>query len=92
MKLTDFNISKFVDSKSKYGTFHPEVKMLTYTGTIAYTAPEVFDIGLYDEKVDVWSLGVVLYTMLCGYEPFQAEYVKDLIDKIKKGEFEFPEE
>lgn len=30
--------------------------------------------------------------MLCGHEPFEAEYVKDLIDKIKKGEYEFHEE
>mmetsp|Transcript_40554 Transcript_40554/g.35982 ORF Transcript_40554/g.35982 Transcript_40554/m.35982 type:complete len:139 (-) Transcript_40554:817-1233(-) len=63
--------------------------MWTYTGTIAFTAPEVFTQAEYTEAVDMWSLGVVLYTMLCGYQPFQAEYVNELIDVIKKGEFEF---
>ena len=63
--------------------------MYTYTGTIAYTAPEVFRIGEYDQKVDMWSLGVVLYTMLIGHEPFRAEFVKDLIEKIKNEEFTF---
>jgi len=63
--------------------------MWTYTGTIAFTAPEVFDESEYTECVDMWSAGVVLYTMLCGYQPFQAEYVQDLIEKIKAGKYEF---
>lgn len=53
--------------------------MLTYTGTIAYSAPEVLAGDIYDERVDVWSAGVILYTMLVGKEPFQSEYVKNLI-------------
>lgn len=44
--------------------------MWTYTGTIAYSAPEIFLNGCYDESVDMWSAGVVLYTMLFGIEPF----------------------
>jgi len=47
--------------------------MWTYTGTIAFTAPEVFSDSEYTEAIDMWSAGVVLYTMLCGYQPFQAE-------------------
>lgn len=39
--------------------------MWTYTGTVAFTAPEVFN-GEYNENVDMWSAGVVLYVMLSG--------------------------
>jgi len=63
--------------------------MWTYTGTIAFTAPEVFMDQEYTESVDMWSAGVVLYTMLCGYQPFQADYVNDLIELIKAGKYEF---
>ncbi len=47
--------------------------MWTYTGTVAFSAPEVFYGSQYTEAVDMWSAGVVLYTMLCGYQPFQAD-------------------
>ena len=61
------------------------MKMLTYTGTIAYTAPEILKTGKYDESCDMWSAGVVLYTMLSGRQPFEGEYVKELVDNIKMG-------
>ena len=41
--------------------------MLTQTGTEAFKAPEMFGYFLYDEKVDIWGAGCVLYTMLSGY-------------------------
>lgn len=43
----------------------------------------------YREAVDMWSAGVVLYTMLCGYQPFQSETVEDLIEQIKEAKYEF---
>ena len=64
--------------------------MWTYTGTVAFSAPEIFATGEYNESVDMWSAGVVLYTMLCGSMPFEAEYLQDLIVLIKKGEYDFP--
>ena len=42
VKITDFNISKFGNLEENKNLFNPKVKMFTYTGTIAYTAPEVF--------------------------------------------------
>jgi len=55
--------------------------MWTYTGTVAFSAPEIFVgygykyifIFQTSEKVDLWSAGCVLYTMLCGDMPFQQE-------------------
>lgn len=75
MKIADFNVSKFIEKKGeKYNSLSREnYKMWTYTGTIAFTAPEVFMEDEYTESVDLWSAGVVLYTMLCGYQPFSAE-------------------
>jgi len=94
VKVTDFNVSKFIDkSKKQYtGLSKENYKMWTYTGTIAFTAPEVLADTEYTEMVDMWSAGCVLYTMLCGYQPFQAEYLKDLIDKIIEGVVEFKPE
>jgi calcium/calmodulin-dependent protein kinase I len=75
VKIADFNVSKFIENKvQKYNSLSREnYKMWTYTGTIAFTAPEVFMEDEYTESVDLWSAGCVLYTMLCGYQPFQAE-------------------
>ena len=40
--------------------------MMTKTGTVAFSAPEIFSSTYYNEKVDIWSAGCVLYMMLCG--------------------------
>lgn len=66
--------------------------MNTYTGTIAFKAPEMFGRDHYNEAVDVWAAGCVLYTMLCGEQPFYSEYIIDLIDLIEKAEIKFPKE
>jgi len=90
VKITDFNVSKFGENKRK--KFQDNIKMMTYTGTVAFSAPEIFCTGCYNEEVDMWSAGVVLYTMLSGKMPFEAEYLQDLIEKIKLGEYELPDE
>jgi serine/threonine protein kinase len=91
VKILDFNVSKFSEKNSKnYTALSTEnYKMWTLTGTIAFSAPEVFTDTEYTESVDMWSAGVVLYTMLCGYQPFQADCLEDLIELIKKGKYEF---
>jgi len=60
-------------------------------GTPAYIAPEIIsEEGYSGYGVDLWSLGVLLYAMLCGTVPFKATNMKDLHLLINKGDFSFP--
>ena len=64
MFILDFNVSfKRPDGKQ-------DISMMTKTGTVAFSAPEVFGSSFYSQKVDVWAAGIVLYMMLCGHIPF----------------------
>ena len=59
-------------------------------GTSFYIAPEVLK-GSYDEKCDIWSCGVILYTLLSGNLPFYAEEDDEVYKKVLKGKYVFPE-
>lgn len=65
--------------------------MLTIIGTHYYLAPEVYIGGGYDERVDLWALGVTVYRLIAGYTPFESEYHSDTIANILKGEVTFDE-
>lgn len=56
--------------------------MMTKTGTVAFSAPEIFTQQVYDEKVDIWSCGIVLYMMFCGSQPFDEDNVARLVHDI----------
>lgn len=63
-------------------------------GTPGYVAPEIFSAGVhggYGNKVDVFSAGVTLYVMLCGYEPFYGESDMELIAANKVAKVEYPD-
>ena len=57
IKLTDFGFACF---------FNPNKKMDTCLGTPSYMAPELVDPRVYDSRVDVWSLGCIVYFLLSG--------------------------
>ena len=57
-------------------------------GTPYYIAPEVLN-GKYNEKCDLWSVGVMLYIMLCGRPPFNGATEDAIINKVKKAVWEF---
>ena len=79
VKLADFGLSKQIwESKTK-----------TPCGTVGYTAPEIVKDERYSKKVDMWALGCVLYTLLCGFSPFYDEKIDELTEKISKGQYEF---
>lgn len=78
VRLIDFGLSKA--SKNK--------KLTTVAGTPYYMAPEVLE-GSYGQKADIWSLGVILYTLVSGYLPFQGANAAEVFRKIKEVEYHF---
>lgn len=82
IKISDFGVSKIITNE----------KMSTQVGTPSYFAPEVLTGNGYDNSVDYWSIGVILYILLCGYPPFSEESNEVLYEKIKRGEYDFPEQ
>ncbi len=56
-------------------------------GTPYYIAPDVLN-GNYNEKCDLWSIGVILYILLCGAPPFNGTD-EQIMAKVKKGSWEF---
>lgn len=84
------NIIKIID----WGTarfFEKNKKMNKVSGTPYYIAPEVL-FEKYDEKCDVWSCGIIMYILLCGYPPFNGDNDNEILSKIKIGKFVFPQE
>ena len=76
-KIGDLNVSKV----TKNGIGH------TQTGTPYYASPEVWNDESYTNKSDIWSLGCVLYEMICLTPPFKAESMDGLYHKIIKGKY-----
>jgi len=87
------------DPKSKikvidFGTscsYQKGSKLKQKLGTPYYIAPEVLKKS-YDEKCDVWSSGVIMYILLCGYPPFNGPNDKIIFQRVLEGNFAFPEE
>ena len=61
---------------------------MTISGSPYYIAPEVF-LQQYNNKIDIWSMGVVLYIMLSGKVPFPGQTEPEIIHNVIKGEFHF---
>jgi len=83
IKIADFGFAKRVKKPKS---------LTTQCGTPGYVAPEILKGLPYDEKADMWSVGVILYILLGGYPPFIEENQKLLFRKIKQGAYEFHKE
>jgi calcium/calmodulin-dependent protein kinase I len=81
--LADFGIAKMLDSKDEVLT--------TMAGSFGYAAPEVMLKQGHGKPVDMWSMGVITYTLLCGYSPFRSENLQDLIDECSNAQVIFHE-
>jgi len=81
IKIADFGLSKDFGAE----------QMATSCGTPDYVAPEVLSGEVYDSAVDIWSIGVITYVLLCGFPPFYGETQKDLFENILKGNYDFPD-
>ncbi|KAL4236439.1 MAP kinase-interacting serine/threonine-protein kinase 1 [Mactra antiquata] len=111
IRICDFDLASGIPvSSEKDSCKTPE--LLTPVGSAEYMAPEVVDAWVgesfsYDKKCDLWSLGIILYIMLCGYPPFYGQCGSDcgwergemcqncqemLFTSIQDSFYEFPDE
>jgi serine/threonine protein kinase len=64
----------------------------SYCGTPLNMAPEILEKKIYNNKVDIWSLGVILFELVTGSPPFKAQTKSELKINIKAGDFKVPKE
>ena len=87
--------SKDSDSEIKLGDFgfsqrvHLPESLTSRVGTPTYVSPEVLKNLPHDERVDLWSVGVVIWVLLVGYPPFMNEKQTELFRMIRTGDYEF---
>ncbi|KAI0721951.1 Pkinase-domain-containing protein [Cerioporus squamosus] len=79
VKIADFGLSKVVWDE----------QTMTPCGTVGYTAPEIVKDERYSKSVDMWAMGCVLYTLLCGFPPFYDESINVLTEKVARGYYTF---
>ena len=83
IKIMDFGLSKIVS---------PNEKLVDGYGTLSYVAPEILLRTPYNKEVDIWSMGVILYYMLCGRLPYRGRKEQEVAEKIVYDELEFDED
>ncbi|XP_027434813.1 serine/threonine-protein kinase 33 isoform X3 [Zalophus californianus] len=81
-KVTDFGLAVKMHGRS-------EAMLQTTCGTPIYMAPEVINAHDYSQQCDIWSIGVIMYLLLCGEPPFLASSEEKLFELIRKGELHF---
>lgn len=111
VKICDFDLGSGIQLDTKHSNVVTTPELLSPVGSADFMAPEVVDVWLdcawsYDKRCDLWSLGIILYILLCGYRPFFASCGKNcgfaegkacddcqelLFKCIQDGVYKFPE-
>jgi len=81
LKIADFGFAKFIG----------DGVLSTPCGSPAYVAPEIVREEEYTKAVDMWSVGVIIYILLCGFPPFYAKDTQIIFAQITEGKFDFPD-
>jgi len=81
LKIADFGFAHYIGEGS----------LQTVCGSPVYVAPEIVNEEKYNTAVDMWSIGVILYILLCGFPPFYHENAEAIFALIQAGKFSFPE-
>ncbi len=74
VKLIDFGFATYIPKNGE--------KITEFLGTREYAAPEILDHSGYREKVDEWAIGVIMYNMLTGFEPFKGNTPSEIKDSV----------
>ncbi|XP_070347122.1 serine/threonine-protein kinase 33 isoform X3 [Equus asinus] len=82
IKVTDFGLAVKKQGRG-------EAMLQSTCGTPIYMAPEVINAHDYSQQCDIWSIGVIMYILLCGEPPFLASSEEKLFELIRKGELHF---
>eukprot|EP00741_Cyanophora_paradoxa_P012435 tig00020610_g12014.t1 len=91
IKLADFGLVHFTREEREEAAQKPR-RREALAGTPEYVAPEVITERDYAPPADMWSLGVIVYILLCGYFPFYGETLFQVFARVQSGTYDFPEE
>ncbi|CAH2325502.1 serine threonine- kinase 33 isoform X1 [Pelobates cultripes] len=86
IKVTDFGLAV------QKGGVGSENMLQATCGTPIYMAPEIINAHDYSQQCDIWSVGVIMYMLLCGNAPFIANSEVELFEQIRKGELDFSDD
>jgi serine/threonine protein kinase len=85
IKIADFGFAKIYNEDK----VNPDLKQ-TYCGSPLYMAPEILYYQKYDNKSDLWSVGIIIYEMITGNPPYHVKNFYQLMKELDKGDITFP--